>query len=76
VVISERPRRNHVLAFKVKVALDTLKGERTLTEWKIQFLEHTVDVFSKVRKTDQGPSVQDLHAKIGHLSMENNCLSR
>jgi transposase-like protein len=87
--MSRRPRRNHAPAFKAKVALDALKGEQTIvelaqryqvhpnqiTEWKRQLLEHAADVFNKDRKADQGPSVKDLHAKIGQLSMENDFLS-
>ena len=87
--MSKRPRRNHAPAFKAKVALDALKGEQTLvelsqryqvhpnqiTEWKRQLLEHAEDVFSKGKRVDQGPSVKDLHAKIGQLSMENDFLS-
>ena len=87
--MSKRPRRNHAPAFKAKVAPDALKGEETLveiggryqihpnqiTEWKKQLLEHAPDIFSKDRKSEQGPSVKDLHAKIGQLSMENDFLS-
>lgn len=87
--MSKRPRRNHAPAFKAKVALDALKGEQTLveiaqryqihpnqiTEWKRQLLEHAPEIFSKERKGDQIPSVKDLHAKIGQLSMENDFLS-
>ena len=87
--MSKRPRRNHAPAFKAKVALDALKGEQTLveiaqryqihpnqiTEWKRQLLEHAPDIFSKERKGEQLPSVKDLHAKIGQLSMENDFLS-
>ena len=87
--MSKRPRRNHAPAFKAKVALEALKGEQTIaeiaqryqvhpnqiTEWKKQLLEHAVEVFSKDRKREQGPSVKDLHAKIGQLSMENDFLS-
>lgn len=87
--MSKRPRRNHAPAFKAKVALDALKGEQTLvelsqryqvhpnqiTEWKRQLLDHAAEVFSKERKGEQGPSVKELHAKIGQLSMENDFLS-
>ena len=65
------------------MALDALKGEQTLveiaeryqihpnqiTEWKRQLLEHAPDIFSKDKKPEQGPSVKDLHAKIGQLSI-------
>jgi len=87
--MSKRPRRNHAPAFKAKVALDALKGDQTIvelaqryqvhpnqiTEWKKQLLEHAPEIFSKDRKADQVPSVKDLHAKIGQLSMENDFLS-
>ena len=87
--MSKRPRRNHAPAFKAKVALDALKGDQTIvelaqryqvhpnqiTEWKKHLLEHAEDIFSKERKTDQGPNIKDLHAKIGQLSMENDFLS-
>ncbi|MBW2558470.1 MAG: transposase, partial [Deltaproteobacteria bacterium] len=87
--MSKRPRRNHAPAFKAKVALEALKGEQTLvelsqryqvhpsqiTEWKKQLLAHAADVFSKGNKSETGPSVKDLHAKIGQLSMENDFLS-
>ena len=87
--MSKRPRRNHAPAFKAKVALEALKGEQTLvelsqryqvhpnqiTEWKKQLLAHAADVFTKGKKAEVGPRVNDLHAKIGQLSMENNFLS-
>jgi transposase-like protein len=87
--MSKRPRRNHAPAFKAKVALEALKGEQTLvelaqryqvhpnqiTEWKKQLLAHAEEIFSKGGKIDQGPTVKDLHAKIGQLSMENDFLS-
>jgi len=57
--MSRRPRRNHTAAFKAKVALAALKGEKTLTElaqqfdvhanqitqWKSQLLEGAAGVF-------------------------------
>lgn len=87
--MSKRPRRNHAPAFKVKVALEALKGEQTIvelaeryqvhpnqiTEWKKQLLERAAEIFGKDRKDDLGPNVKDLHAKIGQLSMENDFLS-
>ena len=87
--MSRRQRRNHLPAFKAKVALEAIKGEQTIveiaqryqvhpnqiTEWKRQLLEHAADVFNKDRKPDQGPSIKELHAKIGQLSMENDFLS-
>ena len=54
-----RPRRNHTAAFKAKVALAALKGDRTLaelaekfdvhanqiTQWKAQLLDGAVGAF-------------------------------
>lgn len=87
--MSKRPRRNHAPAFKAKVALEALKGDQTtvelaqryqvhpnqITEWKKQLLENAAEIFSRERKAEQVPSVKDLHAKIGQLSMENDFLS-
>jgi len=85
----KRPRRNHGAAFKAKVALEAIKGEETIielaerfqvhpnqiTEWKKQLMERAEEVFAKDKKTTEGPSVKELHAKIGQLAMENDFLS-
>ena len=55
----KRPRRNHSPAFKARVALDAIKGEKTLaqlaahyevhanqiTSWKSQLLEQAAGIF-------------------------------
>jgi len=38
--MSRRPRRNHTPAFKAKVALAAVKGDRTLTQFAEQFDVH------------------------------------
>jgi len=46
-----------------------------ITEWKKQLLERAEEVFSRDKKTEEGPSVKELHAKIGQLAMENDFLA-
>lgn len=88
-----RPRRNHTAAFKAKVAVAAVKGEKTLaelaeqfdvhpnqiTQWKTQLLERAAEMFSTPAEraaSQQGPSVKDLQAKIGQITMENDFLER
>ena len=40
--MSRRPRRNHTPAFKAKVALAAIKGDRTLVELAEQFDVHPI----------------------------------
>jgi transposase len=86
-----RPRRNHTAAFKAKVAVAALKGDKTLTElaqkfdvhpnqitqWKTQLLEGAMSVFLTPadKRDSQGPSVKDMQAKIGQLALENDFLA-
>ena len=87
--MARRARRNHGAAFKAKVALEAIKGDQTvvelaerfeihpnqITEWKKQLMERADEVFSKDKKTETGPDIKDLHAKIGQLAVENDFLS-
>ena len=80
-------RRNHSAAFKARVALEAIAGEKTLgglaqqyevhpnqiTTWKRQLTENAAGVFGTSSSRDQGADVEALHAKIGQLTMENDC---
>ena len=89
--MTKRPRRNHSPAFKAKVAVAAIKGEKTLIElaqdfdvhpnqikqWRDQLLEGATGVFGDVAKAEPEPviDVKTLHAKIGELTLENDFLS-
>jgi transposase-like protein len=45
--MQRRPRRNHTPAFKAKVALAAIKGDRTLAQLAEQFDVHNADPPSK-----------------------------
>jgi transposase len=84
-----RPRRNHTPAFKAKVAIAAIKGDRTLAElaeqfdvhpnqittWKAQSEDGAADVFGSGNAAAQPAiDVKSLHAKIGELTLENDFL--
>ena len=89
--MTRRPRRNHSPAFKAKVAVAAIKGERTLIElaqdfdvhpnqikqWRDQLLEGATGVFGEAPRTEPEPTIdiKTLHAKIGELTLENDFLS-
>jgi transposase-like protein len=87
--MSRRTRRNHLPAFRAKVALAAVKGDKTLselasdfdvhptqiTQWKAQLLEHAALVFEGGTKPAEPPvDLKALHAKIGQLALENDFL--
>ena len=87
--MSRRPRRNHAPAFKAKLALAAIKGDRTLAElaeqfdvhpnqitsWKAQLEGGAADVFGLGNGAAQPVvDVKSLHAKIGELTLENDFL--
>lgn len=87
--MTRRPRRNHGPAFKAKVALEAIKGEKTLAElaqqfeihanqivqWKKELLERADELFESAKRKESGPDIVELHAKIGELTMENDFLA-
>jgi transposase len=88
--MSRRPRRNHSPAFKAKVAIAAIKGERTIaqiadqfdvhpnqvTTWKAQLEGGAAEVFGAGAGPAQAApvDVKALHAKIGELTLENDFL--
>jgi transposase len=88
--MARRARRTHNPAFKAKVALAGIKGEKTLAElaqqydvhanqitaWKAQVLEGAAGLFGG-GSAEATPAVdlKVLHAKIGELTLENDFLA-
>ena len=90
--MSKRPRRNHSPAFKAKVALAAVKGDRTIAQlaehfdvqpnqitiWKSQLETSASEIFGPGGGTPATPvvDVKSLHAKIGELTLENDFLEQ
>jgi transposase len=87
--MTRRPRRNHTAAFKAKVALAALKGDKTLaelaqqfevhpnqiTDWKNRLQEGACGVFGEDKAEQQVKvDVTRMQAKIGELTLENDFL--
>lgn len=87
--MTKRSRRTHSPAFKAKVALAALKGDKTLAElaqqyevhanqittWKAQLLEGAAGVFGSGKAAPEAMvDLKTLHAKIGELTLENDFL--
>jgi transposase-like protein len=86
--MARKQRRNHSPAFKAKVALAALKGDKTLselaeqfevhanqiTEWKRQLHENASVAFGQKPEKEKGPDIQKMQAKIGQLTLENDFL--
>ena len=86
----KRKRRNHSPAYKAKVAVAAIKGDRTLAElseqfdvhsnqiqdWRKRLLDNAETVFGKGQKQreETDEKVKNLHAKIGQLTMERDFL--
>ena len=89
--MARRPRRNHRPAFKAKVAVAAIRGEKTLIalaqdfdvhanrirQWRDQLPEGAAGVFGEAPKAEPEPviDVKTLHAKIRDLTLENDFLS-
>ena len=52
--MSRRPRRNHTPAFKARVALAAIKGDRTLAELAEQFDVHPNQITSWKAQLEEG----------------------
>ena len=89
--MTRRPRRNHTAAYKAKVALAALKGDKTLaelskqfdvhpnqiTDWKTRLQEGAAGVFGEDKVEQQAKvDVTRMQAKIGELTLENDFLER
>jgi transposase-like protein len=86
----KKPRRNHSAAFKARVALEAIRGEKTVAEiaahhevhpnqvttWKTQALENMAGIFGGALVADDGKEqIRQLREKIGELTMERGFLS-
>jgi transposase len=79
--MSRRPRRNHASAFKAKVAIAAIKGDRTLVQlaeqfdvhpnqistWKDQLLEGAAEVFAM--SSSARPSAPEVDIKALHAKI-------
>lgn len=88
--MNRRPHRNHSATFRAKVALDAVKGDKTIaevahkpdvhpnqvTEWRRQLLDRAADVFGGGgAAAEPAADLKDLHAKIGQQSLEIDFLA-
>ena len=84
-----KPRRNHSAAFKARVALEAIRGEKTVAEiaahheihptqvtaWKTQLLEKAAGIFGGSGiEADGRERIRELHEKIGELTVERDFL--
>ena len=85
----KKPRRNHSAAFKARVALEAIRGEKTVaqiaahhevhatqvTAWKTQLLEKAAGIFGgDALAADGRERIRELHEKIGELTVERDFL--
>ena len=88
----KREKRSFSHAFKTKVVLEVLKEQRTISEiarehelhqavvslWKKQFMDNLPSVFgaSPIPTADSSKEIDDLHKKIGQLTIEIDWLKK
>jgi len=85
-----KPRRNHSAAFKARIALEAIRGDKTVAEiashhevhpnqvttWKTQLLDNAAGIFGGEAVAEDGrEQIQELRAKVGELTMERDFLS-
>ncbi|MGH7261670.1 MAG: transposase [Nitrospiraceae bacterium] len=83
----KKPRRNHSAAFKARVALEAIRGDKTIAEiathhevhpnqvtsWKTQALENLAGIFGGTVVADDGKErIRELREKVGELTMERD----
>jgi len=86
-----KPRRNHSAAFQARVALEAIRGEKTVAEiaahhevhpnqvtsWRAQLLENAAAIFGgNALAADGRERIRELHEKIGELTVERDFLGR
>jgi transposase len=84
-----KPRRNHSAKFRAQIALEAIRGEKTVAEiaayhevhpnqvtvWKTQLLQNAAAVFgAEASNGEDREKMRALHAKIGELTVERDCL--
>src|ERR1700739_1359325 len=84
-----RPRRNHSPAFKARVALEAIRGEKTIAEiaahhevhpnqvtaWKSEVLHTLAGGFGGGVVSDEAKQqIRELREKVGELTMERDFL--